>query len=46
MNRFHSPSQGSCLTNLEVGIITGLINENWVVESRYDGMDAGIDYDF
>jgi hypothetical protein len=27
-------------------IITNLLNENWKVKSKYDGFDAGIDFDF
>jgi len=27
-------------------IICGLTNENWKVKSKYDGFDAGIDFDF
>ncbi|WP_242927077.1 hypothetical protein [Pontibacter vulgaris] len=27
-------------------IIRGLLDEGWVVSAKYDGFDAGIDYDF
>lgn len=27
-------------------IITGLVNDDWKMKSKYDGFDAGIDFDF
>lgn len=27
-------------------IIAGLVNDDWKIKSKYDGFDAGIDFDF